>query len=104
MASASISTKGAVPTWGNSMDYEKLAMEAINERSRFEGAQYARLKSNSGDKEIVAELDTQQDQTEAKEAEKAQDDQSKSKAPAGPPKTKNTEAKKEEGDFVPAEL
>jgi len=59
MASASISTKGAVPTWGNSMDYEKLAMEAINERSRFEGAQYARQKANAADKEIVAELDTQ---------------------------------------------
>jgi hypothetical protein len=59
MASASISTKGAVPTWGNSMDYEKLAMEAINEKSRFEGAQYARQNFHAADKEIVAELDTQ---------------------------------------------
>jgi hypothetical protein len=59
MASASISTKGAVPTWGNSMDYEKLAMEAINERSRYEGAQFAKHNFKEGDKEIVAELDTQ---------------------------------------------
>ena len=100
MASASISTKGATPTWGNSMDYEKLAMDAINERSRYEGAQYARLKSNPADKEIVAELDTQQDQSEAKAAEKQQDESN-----GAPKAAKKVEAKKEgEEGFTPPEL
>lgn len=109
MASASILTKGASPTWGNSMDYEKLAMEAINERARYEGAQYARQKATAADKEIVAELDTQQSQDEAKAAEKTDGD-SRKPAAAAP---KKVETKKEEGEgegeakeggFVPPEL
>lgn len=59
MASASLLTKGTVPTWGNSKDYEKLAMEAINERARWEGAMWAKLKQTPSDKEVVAELGTQ---------------------------------------------
>lgn len=110
MASASIVTKGASPTWGNSMDYEKLAMEAINERARYEGAQAARAKATAADKEVVAELDTQQSQAEAKEAEK-KDEESRKPADAAP-KGKKVETKKEEGGegeakeggFVPPEL
>ena len=69
MASASILTKGTVKTWGNGMDYEKMALDAMTEKTRWEGAQAAKLKENAADKEVVAELDAQNNQTQAKEAE-----------------------------------
>jgi len=37
-------TGGTKPTFGNTQDFEKAAMDALNERSRYEGAQWARAK------------------------------------------------------------
>lgn len=71
MAPATLFTKGTVPTWGNSQDYEKQAMEKINEQQRAYGAWWASHNKKPEDEEIVKELDSSQDQTEAKEAEKS---------------------------------